>query len=99
VTPCMIISMPGNGRCRLYADDPVDEDDGYAVPICTDFVDLPIPMPTVADVTTGNHGRPIAVYLPEVGKWVRKQDVAMVMLGIAQYNRDLVTRDEARKAE
>ena len=46
--------MPHNNRCRLYADDPVDEDDdnyGAAI-LWTDFADLPDPY---ARVGAGDH--------------------------------------------
>ena len=54
--------MPHNNRCRLYADDPVDEDDdnyGAAI-LCTEFADLPIPMPGSVQVITDGKGVPLA---------------------------------------
>jgi hypothetical protein len=86
---------PHNNRCRLYADDPVDEDDdnyGAAI-LCTEFADLPIPMPGSVQVITDGKGVPLAIRLDDEGKWVRKVDVPQDWLGICQFNRDLETED------
>jgi len=93
-----ILSMPHNNRCRLYADDPVDEDDdnyGAAI-LCTEFADLAIPMPGSVQVITDGKGVPLAIRLDDEGKWVRKVDVPQVWLGICQFNRDLGTEDGER---
>jgi hypothetical protein len=66
--------MPHNNRCRLYADDPVDEDDdndGAAI-LCTEFANLPIPMPGSVQVIPDGKGVPLAIRLDDEGKWVRK---------------------------
>ena len=53
---------PHNNRCRLYADDPVDEDDdnyGAAI-LCIEFADLPIPIRSVQVITDGK-GVPLSI--------------------------------------
>lgn len=75
-----VLSMPHNWRCRLYADDPLGENDenaGTAI-MCDDFADLPIEMPTSVRVFTDRAGVPLAIHLDDDGKWVRREDLRHV---------------------
>ena len=73
------IVLPDNGRLEDFDPNGSEEALGR-------FVPLPIEMPKVLRIWTGQDGKPVAVWADRLR--IRPEDFATVLRGIDQYNAD-----------
>jgi hypothetical protein len=91
--PVNVFRLPHNYRDPLYdkgeAPETFCDETGEPrpPPFGSDFVDLPIRMPSCLIIHTDHDGRPIAVWAD--GARIRWKDIDCVVLAAEQYNRHL----------